>query len=248
MNWLALDIGGANIKASDGDQFAAHRPFHLWEEPDHLVLELRQLLAESPQATHLAVTMTGELADCFSSKAAGVNHILATVQLAAGGRHIRVYTSAGLFVTCQVATRNPATVAAANWHALATFCCRYIEEGTGLMLDIGSTTTDLIPITAQAVVECGVTDTERLVSGSLLYTGVERSPVCAVSRVAPYRGSQCRLAQEYFATMRDVYLLLGKLPEDATDHRTADGEPATKKAARAGRADVVCRRHRVSSP
>jgi len=37
-----------------------------------------------------------------------------------------------------------------------------------------------------------------------------------------------------------VYLLLGKLPEDANDRRTADGRPATRAAAEARLARMLC--------
>src|SRR5438132_14083158 len=85
MNWLALDIGGANLKVADGRGFAASRPFPLWQTPQHLAVALRSLIAESPPADHLAATMTGELADCFATKAEGVRFIVdAFVEAAAG--------------------------------------------------------------------------------------------------------------------------------------------------------------------
>ena len=41
MKWLALDIGGANLKAADGEGFAVSQPFPLWENPEQLVDALR---------------------------------------------------------------------------------------------------------------------------------------------------------------------------------------------------------------
>ena len=76
IGWLALDIGGANIKVADGLGFAATTAFSLWREPTRLTDALRAVLAGSPPADHLAVTMTGELADCFATKAEGVQKIL----------------------------------------------------------------------------------------------------------------------------------------------------------------------------
>ncbi|MEO8493517.1 MAG: H4MPT-linked C1 transfer pathway protein, partial [Planctomycetota bacterium] len=87
MQWLALDIGGANLKVADGLGHAESFPFALWREPEHLVQELRTLIAQSPRCDRLAVTMTGELADCFENKTAGVTFILDAVQQAADGRH-----------------------------------------------------------------------------------------------------------------------------------------------------------------
>jgi probable H4MPT-linked C1 transfer pathway protein len=107
-----------------------------------------------------------------------------------------------------------------------------------LLIDVGSTTTDVIPLHSGQPIAKGKSDTERLLCGELFYTGVERSPACAVAHSVLYRGQQCPVAQEVFATMRDAYLLLAALPEDPADHHTADGRPATKAAAkiRIGRA------------
>src|SRR5690606_4367370 len=79
-----------------------------------------------------------------------------------------------------------------------------------------------------------------LIHGELVYTGVERSPLCAIARSVPYRGHDCPMSQELFATSLDVYLTLGLIPEDAGSCRTADGRPATKRAARDRLAHQIC--------
>jgi len=68
MKWLALDIGGANLKAADGNGFAVSQPFPMWENSRNLVDALRTLIALAPKVTHVAATMTGELADCFTTE------------------------------------------------------------------------------------------------------------------------------------------------------------------------------------
>ena len=211
MAWLGLDVGGANVKVADGDSFATTHAFALWKHPEELTLCLRQLIAESPPCDHVVATMTGELADCFANKNEGVQHILSALEEAVASRHLRVYTSDGRFVTAAVAHRNPATVAAANWHALARFAVRFVDHPRALLVDIGSTTTDILPLDSNALDAVGTTDTQRLASGALLYTGISRSPVCAIARRVPYRDHVVPIAQELFATMRDVYLLLGDL-------------------------------------
>lgn len=240
MPWLALDIGGANLKMADGHGFAEARPFALYREPHLLAQELRTLIAEAPACDRLVCTMTGELADCFATKAEGVEHILQAIHEAADGRHTRIYLTSGALVTPQVARTRPYQAAAANWHALARFCGRYAPQGPAVLIDIGSTTCDIIPLVDGQPVAQGATDTQRLIHSELVYTGVERSPVCAVADAVPYRGASCPLAQEYFATMRDVYLILGDLPEDATATTTADGRPATKAASRARLGRAIC--------
>ena len=239
MRWLALDIGGANIKAADGAEYAATQPFALWKQPHELAQFLRRLIADSPACDRLAITMTGELADCFETKAIGVRAILNAVNEAADGRHTRVYLSNGKLVTPQVAKRSPQLVAAANWHALAAYATRF-SSGPSVLLDIGSTTTDIIPLNEGKPIAKGTTDTQRLAAGELYYSGVQRNPLCGVAHIGAYRGTEVPLAQEYFATSGDVYLILGDLPEVPTNTETADGRPATKKHARSRLSRMVC--------
>ena len=231
MNWLALDIGGANVKAADGLGYARSYSFPLWKDSASLAQKLRTILSESPAADHLAVTMTGELADCFTSKADGVRFILEAVAHGSDNRHTRVYLVDGRLVTPQVAAQSPMLVAASNWHAMARFAGRYARQGTALLIDVGSTTCDVIPLLEGMPAASGHTDTQRLLAGELVYTGVDRSPVCAVAGCGPYRGQECPLVEELFATMLDVYVVLGKLPEDSLSKLTADGRPATEAAA-----------------
>ena len=230
MDWLALDIGGANLKLADGKGFAASYPFALWKDSEQLARELRMVITESPASDHLAVTMTGELADCFETKTEGVQFILQALQEAADGRYVRVYMNDGQLVTPQVAATCPLAAASSNWHALATFCGRYVRQGNALLIDLGSTTCDIIPISDGVIATESQTDTQRLIRGELVYTGVERSPLCGVIRKTPYRGDWCPVAQELFATTRDAYLILGLLREDENNTNTADGRSATKVA------------------
>lgn len=240
MNWLGMDIGGANVKVADAGTFALIRSFALWRHPERLIQKLREILATCPPFTHLAVTMTGELADCFDSKQMGIECILNAVARSAEGKHQRVYLSDGRLVSPIVARQCPQLAAASNWHALASYCGRFLESGVGLLIDVGSTTTDVIPFDDRSPRSAGVTDTQRLRRHELVYTGVERSPVCAIVNRLPYRGEVSRVAQELFATTHDVYLLLGQLPEELRCTSTADGRPATKACARARLGRIIC--------
>ena len=247
MKWLAFDIGGANLKVADGEGFAVSQPFPMWENSRHLVDALRGLVALVPRVSHVAATMTGELADCFTTKAEGVSYILDALSVAADGRHARVYLTNGRLVSLQTALKQPLLTAASNWHALAKFAGRYVPNGAGLLIDIGSTTCDMIPLVDGQPVTIGKTDTNRMINGELVYTGVQRSPVCAVSQLVPWRGRKCPVAHEVFATMWDAYLTLGDLPEEPSRLDTADRRPATKATAhdRLGRA--ICADREVFS-
>lgn len=228
MRVAALDIGGANIKASDGHERSLSRPFALWKRPDQLSCELSDMLVHFGPRDRVAVTMTGELADCYSTKAEGVDQILAAVERAAPAQEIRVWQTGGEFVTPQEARDLVPLVAAANWHALATWGARLVPSGSGLLIDVGSTTTDIIPLADGLAAPEGRTDPERLRSGELLYRGVRRTPLCAVARSIPFCGADWPLAAELFATTGDVWLLTEDLEEDSADRHTANGRPAMR--------------------
>jgi probable H4MPT-linked C1 transfer pathway protein len=237
---LGLDIGGANLKVAASNGAACSEPFEIWRAPGELAVRLQALIARFPAADALAVTMTAELADCFATKAEGVAAILAAVETAAGQTPVVVWQTTGEFAPLAEAARHPRVVAAANWHALATWAGRLVPAGKSLLIDIGSTTTDIIPLHNGRPVARGVTDLERLVNHELVYTGLRRTPLCAVAETVAVRGRPCRIAAEFFATMLDVYLLLGLIPENPADRQTADGRPATIACAHDRLLRMVC--------
>jgi probable H4MPT-linked C1 transfer pathway protein len=240
LNVLGWDIGGANLKVSDGEASSIERPFPLWQRPDDLTEAIRSLAGRFAPADRWAVTMTGELADCFLTKAEGVRRILSAVEQAAGETPIGVWTTVGEFVDVEHAVETPILVAAANWHALATWAGRMVPQGVSLLVDIGSTTTDIIPLVDGFPDPEGRTDLERLISGELAYTGVRRTPVSTLAASVTFQRRKCPLAAETFATTLDVYLMLGKIAEDAANVGTANGRPATRSAAHDRLARMIC--------
>lgn len=237
---VGLDIGGANLKAALADGQAVAIPFPLWRVPEELPSALAALLERLPPADALAVTMTGELADCFTTKAEGVRIICQAALRVAGNRPVGFWHTAGQFVKGREASADPLGVAAANWHGLATWGGRFAAAGPALLIDIGSTTTDLIPLREGSPCAAARTDMGRLQTGELVYSGVWRTPLCAVTRQVPWRGGVCAWAAELFATMLDVYLLLGEIPEAGKNRETADNRPATREAAHSRLAHMLC--------
>jgi probable H4MPT-linked C1 transfer pathway protein len=138
----------------------------------------------------------------------------------------------------EVARARPWDVAAANW--VATALAVADAHPDALLIDIGGTTADIVPIAAGRVAASGYTDLERLLAGELVYTGVMRTNLAAIAPRVPVRGAWCPVSSECFAISADVHLLLGHLTPDAYDCPTPDGRPATVAFARERIARLVC--------
>ena len=182
-------------------------------------------ISDSSSLQGVALTMTAELCDVFQSKAEGVLAILRIVELAFGGVPIYVWTTDGVFLSMTEARRAPQKVAAANWLASAVALARspLIKTGSALFVDMGSTTTDILPLVKGEVAVRGRTDVDRLLHGELVYTGVLRTPIQSIVQSVFVNGSSCKVTSEYFSISADVYRLLGLLKEEDYDVATPDG-------------------------
>jgi probable H4MPT-linked C1 transfer pathway protein len=230
--WLALDIGGANLKACHGGGASRTSAFEVWRKPEELGRAMGELAKALPPFGRIALTMTAELCDCFATKAQGVNAVVDAVTQAFPGLPVAVWGIDGEFHEVGEIRTRPLLAAAANWLALATAAAGLVRHEKALLIDIGSTTTDLIPIDQGKVAALGRSDTQRLRTGELVYAGVRRTPVCALATELPFRGQPAGLAAELFATTLDVFLMLGEIDPDPDDRSTADGRPATIDCAR----------------
>jgi probable H4MPT-linked C1 transfer pathway protein len=243
---LGWDIGGVNTKVAclgdDGVLVVLARPFEVQRDPDALVRVLCEMAAEvgvaPAEASVCAVTMTAELSQMFRTKRDGVAFVLDAVSAAFPHADIRVLTTDGSFLPVDNARQRPLAVAAANWAATAGLVAK--RHRTALVVDVGTTTTDVIPIVDGAVVARGMTDPERLSSGELVYTGALRTAVEAIVRAVPYRDGTAGVSAESFALVGDVHLWRGRLaPVDYTVP-TPDGRPATREYAGERLARVIC--------
>jgi hypothetical protein len=241
---LGWDVGGAYVKAAvvEADNRrrtvrTANRPFEIWRDKDALPGVLQALAAELPPPDAVAVTMTAELSDVFRTKREGVGFVLDAVE-AVSRAPVRVFTTAGQFVDGAAARAHPLDAAASNWVATAMLVGRFVPDA--LLVDIGSTTTDVIPVVSGRVAALGRTDPERLLAGELVYTGALRTNVAAIVRRVTLRGGECPVASELFAVSGDVHVLLGSLaPADYTCP-TPDGRAPTAELSAERLARVVC--------
>jgi (4-(4-[2-(gamma-L-glutamylamino)ethyl]phenoxymethyl)furan-2-yl)methanamine synthase len=243
---IGCDIGGANLKLADSFGRCVARAFPIWLKPHELASELCDMFTEYAitEDTHLAVTMTGELADCFATRRAGVHQILAEVEQAFAPERTQIYAVGNQWLSIDQARMAAWSVAASNWHALATWIGSLPEHPVDLVLDIGSTTVDIIPMRADAdgtssPATSAKTDRDRLELGQLVYTGLERTPVAAIVRDVVLGGRRCPVMAERFATSDDCYLALGLTHESPDDCDTADNCSRTLANAHARLARMI---------
>ena len=237
--WVGLDVGGANLKAAHTSGWSQSVGFAMWRDWRTLAISIGKLLDECPAFSGVAVTMTGELADCFATRAEGVAIILEQLTSILPASMVRVYSVDGTWKTVSQSARDPWSVAASNWHGLARFAIRFVGTRSCMMIDTGSTTTDLIPIREAQISLEARTDSQRLQAGALVYTGVERSNVSGLVSEVMLFGSACPVMNEQFANTRDVYLWLREMDDQPDNCETADHKPATRAAARDRLARIV---------
>ncbi|MDP2766724.1 MAG: hydantoinase/oxoprolinase family protein [Candidatus Methanoperedens sp.] len=226
---LGIDIGGANTKvaSSDGRLVELHY-IPLWKNtglPETLLDISRRL---KPQK--VGVVITGELADCFADKETGISYIVDAVNNAFSNAYF--LDSSGVFTK-----EKKRSIAAANWTASALLVGKDYEDC--IFVDIGSTTTDIIPI-KEGAPHAGRTDFERLKSNELVYSGVMRTNIAAILGTVKINGAACRTSSELFAVTADAYMVLGMISVEEYTCETPDGAGKTMLDAKRRLARVVC--------
>lgn len=226
---LGIDIGGANTKIAsrDGKMTELHY-IPLWKNsrlPD-ILLEI----ADRLRPEKVGVVVTGELADCFPDKESGLSYIIDAVNSA--------FTDASfLESTGNFTKEKKRDIAAANWMASALVIAQDVEDC--IFMDIGSTTTDIIPITS-GIPQAARTDFERLRRGELVYSGVLRTNIAALLRTVEFNGAPMRISSELFAITADAYLLLHMISQEDYTCDTPDGAGKEVLDAKRRVARVVC--------
>jgi (4-(4-[2-(gamma-L-glutamylamino)ethyl]phenoxymethyl)furan-2-yl)methanamine synthase len=240
---IGLDVGGANTKAvwrNGGERRAATRPFEVWRDREALGAVLREVVASVARepAEAVALTTTAELSDAFRTKREGVGFVLDAAEEALDVPLLLAFTTRGEVIPLAEARARAPEVAAANWLASALAVAAVHRDA--LMIDVGSTTADVVPIAAGRVVAAARTDLDRLLAGELVYTGALRTNLAAIAARVPVRDGWCPVASELFAISADVHVILGHLAPCAYTCATPDGRPATVESARERVARLVC--------
>lgn len=227
------DIGGAHLKVARCDLqgnliTVLQVPCPLWQGMEYLEQAIQSVHQQlGNQHDIAAITMTGELVDIFPDRQTGVKQILDCINKFISKENSFIYAGELGWLDSSGAEQNCLHIASQNWQASANFVSQKIAAG--LFVDIGSTTCDIIPIKQGIVIASGVTDQQRQTSRELLYTGVIRTPLIALSNIAPFDGELVSLAAEVFSTTGDIWCLLDQLSADEIQDISADGKPWDKE-------------------
>lgn len=232
---VGWDIGGAHVKAAlinnQGTVINIYlQACPLWKGLNYLQKSVNHILATLPviYSKHV-ITMTGELVDLFASRDEGVVQIIKCLQVSIGKSELLIYAGQQGFIKASLLNHQHYTaIASANWFASASWVTQSINKA--LLVDIGSTTTDILLCQHNKVDAQGFNDYQRLQSQELVYTGIIRTAVMAITQSVSFKGHVIGLMAEYFATMADVYRLTGELNEAHDKLDTADGQEKTQQA------------------
>ncbi|HET6798289.1 MAG TPA: hydantoinase/oxoprolinase family protein [Gemmatimonadales bacterium] len=245
-NVVGWDIGGVNTKAAliplqgEAPPRCACLPHAVQREPGALpgvVIAALEAVRGSREDQH-AITMTAELSQAFRTKREGVSYILDALEAALPPERLFVYTVHDQFLRPREARTKHLAVAASNWAATAHWIAGTVP--TCILIDIGTTSTDLIPIVDGKVAAEGLTDPERLLSGELVYSGALRTPAEAVSAQVPLWGGTSSVSADGFALIGDAHLWLGNLTESEYTCPAPDGRAANRRFAGERLARMVC--------
>ncbi|CAB3753921.1 hydantoinase/oxoprolinase family protein [Paraburkholderia solisilvae] len=240
------DVGGAHVKVSCVDAAGAlvdvaQWACPLWQGLVHLERVIDGVFARWPAAgaadARHAVTMTGEMVDLFPDREQGVRVLVQTLAARLDGSSVRFFAGACGWLIAADAIGQWRAVASANWLATSRWVATQLPDA--LLIDIGSTTTDVVPIVDARVAARGANDAARLVTGELVYQGVVRTPLCGVAHRIAFRGETTAVMNEWFATSADVYRVTGELWPPHDQHPSADDGPKTVDASCARLARMI---------
>jgi len=249
VNVLGLDIGGANTKATflktkqgkvtEYKTILEHFP--VWKKEkkqlSKLLRQIKKSLTNGAVLDGVGITITAELSDAYRTKKEGVNNVLDCVKQVFGGAPVFVLDVETNLLTVQQALKEPLTVASANWAATGWVVSKLIKNS--IVMDVGSTTTSIIPIIKGKIATEGKTDLQKLQNGELVYSGSLRTNVAAIVDTIPVKGKITRVCSELFAQSGDVHLILGNISKKDYTAETCDGRGKTKLETLARLARIV---------
>jgi len=252
---LGLDIGGANtksvlIKCQEGKIIKAYpyiEYFPFWEKSKKTIAELfKRIILYNIQANgfkikdldKIAITMTAELSDAFQTKREGILTILNALKNFFPPDLLIFINNKNIFINIEELELDPLQIAAANWVSTALYLGQFVPKC--ILIDAGSTTIDIIPISDSIPCPRGRNDITRLQNHELIYTGGLRATIPSIIHFVPFKGEMVRISFERFALISDIHLILGNITEKEYTNDTADNRSTSLDDCFARLSRVIC--------
>ena len=229
--YIGWDIGGAHTKytvTNDNSSSLISKiiPLRIWESLDPLKKLLNNIVNEYGEDYLIinVISMSGEMCDIFSTRKEGVERILSLFNKRLFKNYIYTLKFGIILLNKNI---NYKHVASTNWHIIASYLS--LLKKNVIAIDLGSTTTDIILIKNNKCINKRIDDFTGLSQLELLYTGVLRTPIFAITKEIKLNGKIYRLIPEYYATMADIYRLLGIISSKDDYSDTADDRTKSKR-------------------
>ena len=252
---IGIDIGGANTKAAlvsfdDGVTtrcFSVIEYFPFWEKTITQIPEMLSRLTEKLQkkagiessaVSYLAIAITAELSDAFQTKREGITIIRKALAQVFKEDKLFFISTNGKFITIDRVSLDFSQVCAANWVSTALFLGEYVKSG--ILIDAGSTTIDLIPIINGKPSTQGKSDLERLIHHELIYTGGLRATIPSITHFVPLNNEWIRISFEKFALISDVHMILNNITKGEYINDTADNRSKSINDCYARLSRIIC--------
>ena len=228
IKYLGIDIGGAHLKIV-GLNFkkeiiiVTKKKCPIWKGINYLDREIEELNQLGNKNTICGITMTAELCDNFKGRKDGVKKIINST---------KNLNFKKLFFTNDEYNQfkkkpNHSEVSSMNWLATAKFVSKKINNG--LIIDFGSTTTDLILIENKKIKNKYYNDLDRIINSELIYSGFTRTPLAGIANEVKYNNRKYSLIPEFFSNTADMYRIIQNSSENLDLYNTADGRSKSKK-------------------
>lgn len=227
IKFLGVDIGGAHLKLVGTNIkkkviFVSYLKCPIWEDINNLRLHLTSLKAKIDiNYVICCITMTAELCDCFENRNSGVKKIFSICK--ESGLNFFFFSNSFCAPTKKLCT---SSVSSMNWLAPAVFLKEKIKNA--ILIDFGSTTTDITIIQNYHLSNLGYTDFDRLKNSELVYTGIVRTPIFSISKSLLIEGMKLTIIPEQFSNMADIYRIRDSLPKNVDLFSTMDKKDKSK--------------------
>ncbi len=231
MKIAGFDIGGANTDVAvvdfdeSGNIVAVETAFiylPMWTKKDMLTDALNNILGSNRDKIEaVGVSMTAELVDAYKTKKEGVLDIAQKSEATFAKKVPMGFIGLNGVMDISELRKDPMNAAAANWIATAPLAAKI--DANCILIDTGSTTTDIIPIKNGEECAMGRSDLERLKTGELVYSGTLRTNIAALVEKVPLDGLMMRVASELFAVTADIHMVLGNISKEEYTSDTMDG-------------------------